>query len=158
MIIEFPSVLLFIEPENPGSDKPLLDDLTYKVLWAVRNSVANGHVSSGKKGTEFIEGLFTMGVHHCTGCRDRNIHSSSYDILLKGGLMTNTLAVHYMAYHRDEVPAFDLAKISLLEDPTGEMDPPTKVELGDYTKPKTEDDEDKRLYMTDLRTGEREYL
>ena len=38
------------------------------------------------------------------------------DFLLPNGLVTNSLCVHYLAYHRDEVPPSELAKIDTINE------------------------------------------
>lgn len=126
MLIDNPKVLLFIEPTKPASTDPILDNLTYKLLWAVRNFEKTGHITDQG---DFLN-IITMGIHHCTGCCDKSISSHSYDLLLKNGFMTNTLAVHYIAFHRDEISTQELDKISLLEDPPNNIDPPTTFEFG----------------------------
>ena len=62
----------------------------------------------------FSPNTATMGVHSCTGfgCEKK---SCSFDLLLPCGLATNTLAVHYLMYHRSEVPVTDLQKIEKME-------------------------------------------
>jgi hypothetical protein len=155
MLIDHHKILLFIEPKNIGSAEPLLDALTYKLLNAMRTSVKRGIVTSDG---EFHEGMSTRGVHYCTGCSNKDIHSAANDCLLECGLATNYLAVHYMAFHRDEVPFSEIEKIALLRS-TENVDPPSKHELGDYAreKPKKTDDDD-GAWMTDMRTGERIYI
>src|SRR5579871_3727792 len=109
MIIDKPSVLLFIEPAQPRSQEPLLDELTYKILYLRRTHIAKGTIMANG---EFVENIYTMGVHHCTGCKNTQIHSHSYDIMISGGYTTNTLAAHYLAYHREEVPTSEIEKLS----------------------------------------------
>ena len=61
----------------------------------------------GSNGT-FEPGITTMGVHQCV-CGEK---SSSFDVLLPNGYITNTLAEHYLLWHRDEIP---LEQIKILE-------------------------------------------
>lgn len=51
------------------------------------------------------KGFFTC----CCGKRSDNC-----DIILKGGVITNSLAMHYLLHHYDEVPKTELEKISKL--------------------------------------------
>jgi hypothetical protein len=97
------------------------------MVHAMRNKTDIGTVFSTG---EFTSGLVTMGIHHCTGCKSTNYCSRSYDILLPNGLATNTLATHYVAYHRTEVPQEDLTKIMEMSMPE-QVEPPTKEELGE---------------------------
>ena len=56
----------------------------------------------------FERGITTMGVHKCS-C---GASSDSYDVLLPGGYITNTLGSHYLIYHRGEIP---ISQIRILE-------------------------------------------
>jgi hypothetical protein len=108
MIISTKNILLYIEPKSAPSAIPMTDELTLKLSYQMMNSKQTGVVNA--KGT-FIPGIKTMGVHKCTS-KTCNNESLSYDILLPCGLATNTLALHYLMYHRNEVSPGDLKKIS----------------------------------------------
>jgi hypothetical protein len=82
--------LLFIEPQQPPSDRPVVDDLTRKLAGAYRLSRPADY--------EF------MGDHQCS-C---GAFSDSTDHYLPDGSKTNSLCVHYLAYHRQEVPEVEL--------------------------------------------------
>ncbi len=82
--------LLFIEPQQPPADRPLIDDLTRKLAGAYRLS----HPS----------GIEHFGVHSCS-C---SALSDNTDHWLPDGIRTNSLCVQYLAYHRNEVPEVDL--------------------------------------------------
>jgi hypothetical protein len=86
--------LLYIEPRLAPSPRPLVDELTRKMVMALRN-----HIRTGVK---------YMGWHECS-C---GAHSTNTDYLLPGGWWTNSLCVHYLAYHRTEVPASALATVA----------------------------------------------
>lgn len=102
--------LLFIHPTGKASAVPVIDDLTRKMVGAMRAARLGPHRY--------------RGVHQCTGngcsaISDNVDHyvnitdlfgtqSSSFEVL------TNSLAVHYLAYHRDEVPAADLLRVAAL--------------------------------------------
>ena len=71
-----------------------------------------GWVKNGKWGGVDCYGNFSpnnayMGVHQCI-CGAK---SHSRDYLLPNGYVTNSLAVHYLEFHRDEVSDVELAKI-----------------------------------------------
>jgi hypothetical protein len=100
--------LLFIEPLQPALSVPLIDQLTRRMTAAYRSA----EQSSGG----------WCGVHVCS-C---GTHSTSRDYFLPNGEMTNSLCVHYLAYHREEVPAEQLARVATLS--YGEADP-TEDEL-----------------------------
>ena len=49
------------------------------------------------------------------------MNSTNCDYILPGGQQANSLCIHYLAFHRDEVPAEELAKVSALA--AGEAEP-----------------------------------
>lgn len=97
--------LLFIEPKNPASKEPLIDKATRSMTTALRTAK---------------RGIGWMGFHECA-C---GAVSRSCDLIVEGRFTTNSLAVHYLAHHRDEVPADELADVlslpALLTEPTAE--------------------------------------
>lgn len=100
--------LLFIEPIHPASSTPIVDHLTRKMAAAFR--MAQTTTS------------FYCGTHACV-CGARSTNQDHY---LPNGLVTHSLCVHYLAYHRSEVPAQQLAIIATL---TSEEVEPTRLEL-----------------------------
>ena len=108
-------VLLFIEPSSPASDKPVIDSLTRKMAASLRTARDPGYTS--------------YGVHDCV-C---GASSTSHDFILSTGLTTNSLCVHYLAHHRDDVPSGELHKVAQLDDgettPTDEELMPPNYEL-----------------------------
>ncbi|MFA5358564.1 MAG: hypothetical protein WC310_01925 [Patescibacteria group bacterium] len=94
--------ILYIEPSAKTSSEPVIDRYTRKMVAALRQ---------GK------EGLGYRGIHICK-CGAR---STNCDYTLPNGEQTNFLAVHYLAYHRDEVPQSELVKVDSLD--CGEADP-----------------------------------
>lgn len=106
-------VLLYIHPAGAASAVSVADDLSRRLACELSRVVAMGSVNYAGR---FCEGERTMGVHVCTGagCGAR---SRSYDLKLPCGLATNSLALHYMMYHRDEVPKDDLNKVQSMPDP-----------------------------------------
>jgi hypothetical protein len=83
--------LLFIEPRLPPSEKPIVDNLTRKVAGVYRESHE----------PDFVY----CGFHECS-C---GALSDSTDHLLPDGTVTNSLCVHYVAYHRHEVPETEVS-------------------------------------------------
>lgn len=101
-----PNALLYIHPKNKPLEKPIIDRYTLKLLLYMMNYKYTGLMM----GNNFLRGATSKGVHTCTGanCGDR---SDCYDFLLPGGPATNSLALHYVALHRSEVPKEELDKI-----------------------------------------------
>jgi hypothetical protein len=88
--------LLFIEPKRSASSEPLIDDLTRKITAAYREA----------EPSEYHYG----GVHTCV-C---GASSSSFDYFLPDRTMTNSLCVHYLAFHRRDIPRRELRRVSKL--------------------------------------------
>lgn len=82
--------MLFIEPQQPPSDQPVIDDATRKMAGAYRRSQPSRYES--------------CGFHSCS-CGAISDHVNH---VLPDGTLTNSLCVHYLAYHRHEVSAFEL--------------------------------------------------
>lgn len=85
--------LLFIEPGLPPSPQPVLDDVTRRMAAHLRAAQC-GDVSY-------------RGTHTCA-CGAR---SDNTDYVVDRRFTTNSLAVHYLAHHRAEVPADELADV-----------------------------------------------
>jgi hypothetical protein len=90
--------LLFIEPTAAAAAEPLFDDLTRRMASALMCS---------RRGTA------NFGTHTCV-C---GAESDSADYVLPDGTATNSLCVHYLAYHRAEVPDDELARVGALQLP-----------------------------------------
>lgn len=82
--------LLYLQPTQRPSRDALLDELTGKMAAALRAAPSTG--------------IKSRGWHTCR-CGAR---SSNTDYILPSGHQTNFLCVHYLAYHREEVPAAEL--------------------------------------------------
>lgn len=106
--------LLFIEPQNPASADPVIDSLTRRMTAALNGSV--GGTNDGWQG-KFHPGGGWRGVHTCV-C---GVNSSNKNFQLEDGTITNSLCVHYLAHHRNEVPESELAKVRSL--PSYEAEP-----------------------------------
>lgn len=102
-------ILLFIEPKNQKSSEPIIDEYTIKMF----NALADNDNSIGYVSTEsiFVKDRMLKGLHTCV-C---GVKSNPCDYLLYDKIATNWLCVHYLTYHRDEVPEDELRKVSQLE-------------------------------------------
>lgn len=99
--------LLFIEPKKPKEEIPVVDELTQKIEELFKQEILpHGVFMNGK----FSRGLSTLGIHTCI-CGAR---SESRDYEISSGVFTNTLATHYLRWHRDEVPEEELKKVRKL--------------------------------------------
>lgn len=108
MIIKNSKTLLYIEPLEEATSQPVIDFLTIKMFNAFREHT---HIGSIGFNGSFAKNICTMGVHECI-CGKR---STSCDYLLKSGLATNSLCIHYLAVHRDKVPEEELKKVEQLD-------------------------------------------
>ncbi len=88
--------LLYIRPQTPASHVPLLDKATGRITAAFRKAYR-------------IRWVFG-GVHACI-C---GATGDGYDFFLPNGILTPSLCIHYIAYHRDTVPLDQLAKVLVL--------------------------------------------
>ena len=100
--------LLFIEPTQPASAIPLIDELTRKMAAAFRAATPSADS--------------WLGVHECV-C---GVASMNHNYILPDGRTTHSLCVHYLAYHRPEVGAEQLQEVAQLG--AGKLDP-TEREL-----------------------------
>lgn len=100
--------LFYIRVENAPSPDPLIDAHTRKMagLLNVARETSQSH------------GWFT--------CQCGAI-STSADYILPGGFITNSLCVHYLAYHRSEIPREEMNKFSQI--PNSHSATPTLEQL-----------------------------
>lgn len=110
-----PSVsVLYIEPLHSAAVEPLIDSLTRRSAFALAHS---------------RPGRGWGGAHRCT-C---GAHSTSTDHIFTGpcggGFVTHALLVHYLAYHRDEIPESELSSLAALL-PADESDPTPRMLRG----------------------------
>lgn len=112
--------LLYIEPQQPPLTEPVVDELTLKMAAALNHRIDTGVYQGG----QFSRGGRTRGWHTCScgAC------SGNVDYWLPGGEITNSLAVHYLAYHRHEVPPQQLERVRKL--PCGQEPPSDKQLMG----------------------------
>lgn len=97
--------LLFIEPENKKTDFPVDDEYTAKM---------EGLLNGAKKGA-YSGGIFDTdsgwrGWHTCVCGK----HSDNKDYLIDK-YVTNSLAVHYLRWHRYEVPESEIKKLNSID-------------------------------------------
>lgn len=102
--------ILMIEPSSKVSAEPLIDELTRKMTagWRRRRESDYGY----------------RGFHVCACGAVSDNHD--HFIGSGGGLLTNSLCIHYLAFHRSDVPKEELDKAYTLE--LGKEEP-TKEEL-----------------------------
>lgn len=105
--------LLFIEPRQPASPIPVVDHLTRRMCAAYRQAKI-GDVIYG-------------GVHECR-C---GAESTAVDYTLPNGQVTNSLCLHYLAYHRIEVTPRQLNAVEALT--YGEVEPTAEELQGPET-------------------------
>ncbi len=91
-----PLWLLYVEPQDPPSEQPVIDLLTRGMAAALNASEPYGDV--------------TRGFHVCS-C---GAHSDNVEHKLPTGDITNSLAVHYLAYHRKELVGEQLGYVLAL--------------------------------------------
>lgn len=104
IVLDDASMLLYIEPSDPKSDIPVHDELAerMRVAWDKRESPRSGY----------------RGVHTCR-CGERSDNKNHTVFTAEGRpLTTNSLCVHYLMWHRDEVPESELDKVRMLPDPS----------------------------------------
>lgn len=94
--------LLFIEPKLPPVEA--IEAIVDEYVDIMRDLLEQAYVPSSIR--------WYRGVHTCTGCT--GIHSTPYNLILPHGFITNSLAVHYLIFHRKEVPSRDLGIINRL--------------------------------------------
>ena len=94
--------ILYIAPSEDAWSEPLIDELTRKMTATLRAATPSP---------------WFMGYHTCA-CGS---HSKAHNFILPDGLITNSLCVHYLAWHRNEVPREELEKIAKLT--SGKADP-----------------------------------
>lgn len=100
------SQLLMIEPSAQVSEEPLIDELTRKMTAAWRAREESGYAF--------------RGFHICS-CRAWSDNHDHFVMVAGEKLKTNSLAIHYLAFHRADVPSEELSKVASLE--YGEAEP-----------------------------------
>lgn len=112
--------ILYIKPDNHYSPEPIIDEITKKMtcLWRKKEDSK----------------MSFFGFHTCS-CGAR---STAMDYLLPAPkesnyLLTNSLCLHYLAFHRDQIPIKEMNKVHeiILE---ADEEIPTREELVYPTK------------------------
>jgi hypothetical protein len=97
--------LLFIEPKKSAYKEPVQDELSASMREAMEHARRPNYRY--------------FGYHLCV-CGAK---SDSTDWILHTGQITNSLAVHYLEYHREEVPPRELEKVRKVCDSVRELRP-----------------------------------
>lgn len=88
--------VLFIEPKGTKLEDPVRDDLVAVMQEAVERATPDS--------------VAYRGFHRCA-C---GATSSNRDYVLESGQKTNSLCVHYLLFHRSEIPEAELEKVRRL--------------------------------------------
>lgn len=96
-MIKSQNAILMIEPSAAVSTQPTIDVLTRKMATALRFAQRDPNRRY-------------RGFHICK-C---GVTSDNQDHFVNG-MLTNSLAVHYLAYHRADVPQGELDKVAALD-------------------------------------------
>lgn len=107
-----PDALLMIEPRRAAAAEPVVDALTRRMTAAWRARRAGAFACAG--------------VHFCV-CGAASDNLPAFVRVCGVELETNSLCVHYLAFHRAEVPERELEKVRALE--VAEGLEPTDAEL-----------------------------
>lgn len=91
--------IMMIEPTGERTSEPVLDDVTRKM--------------AGALATARHSNLAFRGVHVCA-CGALSDNREWFVVSADGERKTNSLAVHYLAYHRAEVPSVEIDKVRAL--------------------------------------------
>ena len=119
------NLLLFIEPQLEPSDIPFIDEATKIMAQQLRYGVQGSQILKGEYpfnennplcplvempwNDKYDFMLFNgwLGFHDCS-C---GVKSKAHNFLLPGGEIVNSLCVHYLAFHREEVPDWQIEKV-----------------------------------------------
>ncbi|HEX4662072.1 MAG TPA: hypothetical protein VH144_00490 [Candidatus Saccharimonadales bacterium] len=121
MITDQDFLILWIEPQQPPSAMPVIDELT-RIMAA-----AFWETKPGVKGAR--KGLFRFGTYRKSHRCSCGVYSSQQDYQLPNGCVVNSLAVHYLAWHRAEIGKTQLELVESLRDLVTRPVGPTSVQL-----------------------------
>jgi len=122
MILDHDNCLLYIEPKKSKDVTGNYDELSmfmrekvYNVEEDQKNAFAKKTAPKIKFGTvnpdgSVQEGVRTRGAHTCV-C---GVASANFDFEICNGVYTNTLAGHYLIWHRSEVSRDELEKAKMV--------------------------------------------
>jgi hypothetical protein len=105
--------LLFIEPKKKEKlSKPVEDSLTHLIEKAIDEAEEGTSIYSdlNDDGT-FVEGSGFRGFH-TTECGKG---SGNRDLLLRNGMITNSLAPFYLKWYRNSIPETEIIKLMNLK-------------------------------------------
>lgn len=107
--------LLYIEPElKIKAAIPMEDEYTMILRTAMAEGklgISNYDELGGDVEVNFRENDRWKGCHYT----EDGMQSSNYDILLPNGMVTHSLAVHYLLWFRESIPASDWNKLKDLQ-------------------------------------------
>lgn len=107
--------LLYIEPKiEEKSETPTFDHLNKILMVAIQDSIQGAASYSNTDPNvqpTFSRGTQYRGVHECCD----GAESANYDLYLPNGMITNTLALHYVTWFRKAIPATEMKKLEELE-------------------------------------------
>lgn len=99
------NALLYIEPKHKDVQSDMKEYEWLKEL--MKTAIAgSGHRRDGRWDT-----CCFMGVHECV-CGEE---STSYEYLFPNNMYTNSLCLHYLEWHRDEIPQEEWIKLNYLK-------------------------------------------
>jgi hypothetical protein len=110
-----PEWLLFIEPSSNRTIEPIIDSYTKKMTASLRKSERGTVERDGWM--KYEDGGCYFGTHG-DSCR---CISDSTNRKLSNGEITNSLCIHYLAFHRWEISEEQLNRVASLLD--GEEEP-----------------------------------
>jgi hypothetical protein len=106
--------ILYIEPKHAPSVAPVMDELTEKMMYAIRFPFKTGMLS----GSRFIVNSAYRGWHECTcgcGAKSTNVDYVVSQSPFPFHVVTNSLAPYYLMHHRDEIPKQELEIIEKMD-------------------------------------------
>lgn len=109
MISRVPRALLYIHPTGaPDTERPCVDTLTCFLFLQLTASTT---VNVLCQGAALVYTPTNQTRHTCTCRCAGRIQSTADDYLLPCGLVTNSLSLHYLAFHRTEIPTREWHKL-----------------------------------------------
>jgi hypothetical protein len=108
MIFSYSNSLLYIEPKL-APEAEIDDDLSRQMAAMLDTAMddRNKCGSYNENTRSFTPRQHSLGIHICR-CGAK---SYSFDIDLGNGYYTNSLADHYLRFHRSEIPKHEMLKV-----------------------------------------------
>lgn len=105
--------ILMIEPLEVPSEEPVIDDITKIMTEAWRSRISSTYNYMGSH--RCVCGRSSDSKDHWVIPTGRLLNRLRWVIFGEGdAYLTNILSIHYLAYHRTEVPEADIARIKKL--------------------------------------------